>query len=182
MDRRRFLTGAWPVALAQWQGSPNQARDRPLHGRARQDHLAREILLRPSSAIRLGHHEVKRSFEQLQLVQLLIPLEELGMGAAPAAHPLFFLACPRVALEIEAGGEFSIWPEEVDPLLMLQFLHSLQRCRIERLAWSFSVWCSALLHANREEVFSIPPIEWIRERLDALQGLLDRNTGRSACC
>jgi len=36
------------------------------------------------------------------------------------------------------------------------------------------------LRSTREKVFRAPPIEWIRERLDQLQGVLVRNTTRSA--
>ncbi len=36
------------------------------------------------------------------------------------------------------------------------------------------------LRSTREKVFRAPPIEWIRERLDRLQDVLERNTGPSA--
>jgi len=36
------------------------------------------------------------------------------------------------------------------------------------------------LRSPREKVFRAPPIEWIRERLDRLQDVLERNTGPSA--
>src|SRR6266511_2442609 len=36
------------------------------------------------------------------------------------------------------------------------------------------------LRSTREKVFRAPPVEWIRERLDRLQDVLERNTGPSA--